>query len=200
MSTRWTWIVGAFSLLSACAGAHYEPRTAHNASESEPAEEKQSLTKGQLTEVASMLDQRGDVVRAEQYWMLALEEGAPADAILPQLIASFVRDRQYRLALQHAEQHLRSHPNAYNLRLLTGALYEAVGNYSAAVEHYQAVAERHGERAEIHYVLGAALLKQGISHSEADASFRKYLDLAPRGRYAEQAQALLLKEPRAALQ
>jgi tetratricopeptide (TPR) repeat protein len=198
MSKHSTWFVAASCLLSACAGVHNEPRTAHEAS-TELAEPKQTLTKGQLTEVASMLDRRGDAVRAEQYWMLALEAGAPADTIMPQLIASFVRDRQYRLALQHAEQHLRSHPNAYNLRLLTGALYEAVGNYAAAVEHYQAVADRHSERPEIHYILGAALLKQGISHSEADASFRKYLDLAPHGRYAEQAKSLLLKEAHAAL-
>jgi tetratricopeptide (TPR) repeat protein len=192
MSTPWTWILGTVSLLSACAGTHYEPRTAGD-------EPRETLSRGQLTEVARVLDKRGDVVRAEQYWRLALDEGADAETVLPQLIASFVRDRQYRLALQHAEDYLRAHPNAHTLRLLSGAIHEALGNYAAAVEQYQLVAERQSERPDVHYVLGAALLKQGISRSEADACFRKYLDLAPHGRHAEQAQALLLKEAHASL-
>lgn len=192
MSAHLMWILGTLSMLGACAGTHYEPRTADD-------EPRETLSQGQLTEVATVLDKRGDVVRAEQYWRLALDEGADAETVLPQLIASFVRDRQYRLALQHAEEHLRVHPNAHTLRLLTGAIHEALGNYSGAVEQYQLVAEQQSDRPDIHYVLGAALLKQGISRSEADACFRTYLDLAPHGRYAEQAQALLLKEAHAAL-
>lgn len=191
-TTHWTWIVGALSLLGACAGTHYEPRTARD-TEPEP------LTRDQLSEVATVLDQRGDVVRAEQYWRLALEQGAEAESVAPRLIAAFIRDRQYRLALQHAEQHLRAHPHAHHLRLLTGAIHEALGNYAAAVEQYELVAAQQPERAEVYYVLGAALLKQGISRTEADRSFRKYLELAPDGRYAEQARALLLKQAHAAL-
>jgi tetratricopeptide (TPR) repeat protein len=193
MSTRWIWTLGVVGLLGACAGTQHDPRSAND-------ESSESLTKGQLTEVATVLEKRGDVVRAEQYWRLALEEGAEAETVLPQLIAAFVRDRQYRLALQLAENYLRVHPNAHTLRLLTGALHEAVGNYSAAVEQYQMVAEQQGQSAEVHYVLGAALLKQGISRTEADTCFRKYLDLAPSGRYAERAQAMLLKEARTSLQ
>jgi tetratricopeptide (TPR) repeat protein len=192
MSAHWTSILGALSLLSGCAGTHYEAHTARD-------EPRETLTQGQLTEVATVLDKRGDVVRAEQYWRLALDNGADAETVLPQLIASFVRDRQYRLALQHAEDYLRAHPNAHTLRLLTGAIHEALGNYSGAVEQYQIVAEHQSERPDVHYVLGAALLKQGISRSEADACFRRYLDLAPHGRYAEQARALLLKEAHASL-
>jgi tetratricopeptide (TPR) repeat protein len=165
----------------------HEPRTARD-------ESRESLTEDQLNEVAGVLEQRGDVVRAEQYWQMALEQGADAETVVPKLVAAFVRDRQYRLALQHAEGYMRQHPNADVLRLLTGAIYEAVGNYAAAVEQYEVVLGRHNARADIYYVLGAALLKQGSSRLEADARFRKYLELAPGGRYAERAQAALLKE------
>ena len=191
MSARWTMIMACLTL-SACAGIQH-PR------EAETEEPSATLTKGQLTEIASVLDKRGDVVRAEQYWRLALDQGADAETVLPQLIAAFVRDRQYRLALQLAQDSLRAHPNAHALRLLTGAIYEAVGNDSAAVEQYQIVVDHHGDRAEVHYLLGAALLKQGVSRSEADACFRRYLELAPAGRYAERARALLLKEAHASL-
>lgn len=192
MSARSTLFLGCLSLLGACAGTLPESRAAR-------AEPREELTNGQLTEVATVLDKQGDVVRAEQYWRLALEAGADAQTVLPQLIASFVRDRQYRLALQHAENYLRAHPNADNLRLLTGAIYEAIGNYSAAVDQYQIVADHDGARPDVHYVLGAALLSQGVNRSEADACFRRYLELAPHGRYAERARALLLKETHASL-
>jgi tetratricopeptide (TPR) repeat protein len=152
------------------------------------------LTQAQLTAVAAVLEERGDVVRAEQYFRLALEQGDDTEAILPQLIAAFVRDKQYRLALAHAQDYLRQHPHADRLRLLTGAIYEAVGNYGAAVEQYELVAQHRPEHAEVHYVLGAALLKQGHSRAEADEQFRKYLELAPTGRYAERAEASVLKQ------
>jgi tetratricopeptide (TPR) repeat protein len=187
MFARWTCVVAMLSCFSACAGMQHQTRSAHD-------EAAEPLTQGQLTEVAGVLDTRGDVVRAEQYWRLALEQGADAETVLPKLLGAFVRDRQYRLALQHAQEYLRAHPNAYTLRLLAGAIYEAVGNYPAAIEQYQIVAERRAERADVHYVLGAALLKQGTDRMEADACFRRYLELAPEGRYAERAQASLLKE------
>lgn len=178
--------MGFVALSAACAGT--QPRSTTAEDETPP------LTEGQLTAVADVLDQRGDVVRAEQYWRLALEQGADANTVLPQLLAAFVRDKQYRLALQHAKEYLRLNPNADGLRLLTGTIYEAVGNYSAAVEQYQIVAARRQAHADVHYVLAEALQKQGSSHMEADAHFRKYLELAPDGRYAERAQASLLKE------
>jgi tetratricopeptide (TPR) repeat protein len=157
-------------------------------------EEAPALTESQLVEVAGALDQRGDVVRAEQYWTLALAQGAHTKLVLPKLMAAFVRDRQYRLALQYASEHLRRHPNDDKLRLLSGTIYEAVGDYPSAVRQYQAVLQQLPLRADVHYLLAEVLLRGGAERAQADLHYRKYLELDPQGLYAERAQASLLKE------
>ena len=53
-----------------------------------------ALSSSQLLEVARELERRGDSLRAEQYYVLALERGAPADQVLPRLLAAYVRDRR----------------------------------------------------------------------------------------------------------
>jgi tetratricopeptide (TPR) repeat protein len=177
----------SIALMGACAGNMPAPEVPEAAA-------RPALTHAQLTEIAAAFEARGDVVRAEQYWRLALQQGAEADKVLPQLLSVFVRDKQYRLALQHAREYLKTYPKSDSLRLLTGAICEAVGDYGAAVEQYQVVATRRGLYADVHYVLAEALVKQGTSLLEADQHFRRYLELAPTGRYAERAQASLLKE------
>lgn len=169
-----------------CAGMSHRPAV--------PQAQAPALTHSQLVEVAGALDQRGDVVRAEQYWTLALAQGARGQVVLPKLMAAFVRDRQYRLALEYANGQLRKHPNDDKLRLLTGAIHEAVGNYPAAAEHYQTVLRRKPQRAEVHYLLAEVLLKGGAERTLADRHYRAYLELEPSGAYAERAQASLLKE------
>jgi len=181
--TRFILLLTCFSV--GCATLQRPPAT--------PQREAAPLTQSQLIEVASALDQRGDLVRAEQYWTLALAQGAQPKHVLPPLMAACLRDRQYRLALQYGNDQLRRHPNDDKLRLLTGTLHEAVGDYPAAVEQYQAVLQQQPTRADVHYLLAQALQKGG-AHAQADLHYRKYIELEPNGAYAERAQASLLKE------
>jgi tetratricopeptide (TPR) repeat protein len=153
-----------------------------------------SLSTAQLIEVAQELERRGDSLRAEQYWMEALDRGAPSDVVLPHLFSAYVRDRQYRLAAQRAEDHLRRHPNSTRVRLLLAALYQAVDDYAQAVRQYRVVVRSEPQRADAHYALATALVEQGHDRSGADEHFRRYLELAPNGAYAERAHAALLKE------
>lgn len=157
-------------------------------------QEGPSLSTAQLIEVAQELERRGDSLRAEQYWMEALERGAPSDVVLPHLFSAYVRDRQYRLAAQRAEDHLRRYPNSTRVRLLLAALYQAVDDYARAVHQYRAVVRSEPQRADAHYALATALVEEGHDRSGADAHFRRYLELAPNGAYAERAHAALLKE------
>lgn len=172
-------------LCAGCASLARPPATAESGAA--------PLTQNQLIEVAGALDQRGDLVRAEQYWTLALAQGAQPKLVLPPLMAACLRDRQYRLALQYGNDQLRRHPNDDRLRLLAGTLHEAVGDYPAAVQHYQTVLQQQPERADVHYLLAQALSKGG-AHAQADLHYRKYIELEPNGAYAERAQASLLKE------
>lgn len=186
MTLRLAAAVALAAVASGCAAAPPKATT--------PQREKPALTDSQLVEVAGALDQRGDVVRAEQYWTLALAQGAQAKLVLPKLMAAFVRDRQYRLALQYASEHLRKHPSDAKLRLLAGAIYEAVGNYPAAVQNYETVLSQEPERSEVHFFLAEALRSSGGDRARADLHYRKYLELEPHGTYAERAEATLLKE------
>ncbi len=157
-------------------------------------QEGPSLSTAQLMEIAQELERRGDSLRAEQYWMEALDRGAPADVVLPHLFTAYVRDRQYRLAAQRAEDHLRRHPNSTRVRLLLAALYQAVDDYARAVRQYRVVVRSEPQRADAHYALATALVEEGHDRNGADVHFRRYLELAPNGAYAERAQAALLKE------
>jgi tetratricopeptide (TPR) repeat protein len=172
--------------LSACAGSQL------SAAEATPA--GASLSTQQLMDVARELERRGDSLRAEQYWMEALDRGAPADDVLPHLFSAYVRDRQYRLAAQRAEDHLRRHPSSTRVRLLLAALYQAVDDYARAVSQYRAVVRVEPTRADVHFALATALVEQGQDRADADEHYRRYLELAPDGLYAERAQAALLKE------
>jgi tetratricopeptide (TPR) repeat protein len=160
----------------------------------QPSADAPALSNTQLLEVARELERRGDSLRAEQYYVLALERGAPADEVLPRLLAAYVRDRQYRLAAQRAEDYLARHPHSVRIRLILAALYEAVGDYSRAVECYQQVVHSQPSGPDAHFALASVLVEQGHDRATADLHFRRYLELAPRGVYAERAEAALLTE------
>jgi cytochrome c-type biogenesis protein CcmH/NrfG len=98
------------------------------------------------------------------------------------------------LAAQRAEDHLRKHPSSTRVRLLLASLYQAVDDYAQAVRQYRAVVQLEPSRASAHYALATALLEEGHDRQSADDHFRRYLELDPRGPYAERAQAALLKE------
>src|SRR5262245_12424084 len=120
------------SATTGCAGVPLE------AAEPDAAKTPQ-LTVAQLLEIADELLRRGDTQRSEQYYMVALERGADGRSVLPRLLSAYVRDRQYRLAAQRAEDHLRKHPNDMAVQVLLAALYQAVADYAQALSAYQAV-------------------------------------------------------------
>jgi tetratricopeptide (TPR) repeat protein len=159
----------------------------------EPARAAQ-LSVEQLLEVASVLEQAGDTVRAEQYLSAALQTGADDARVIPRLLRLYVADGQYRLAIDHAEHHLRRHPRDRALRLFVAALHAAVGADAPAIAHYERALRDQPGNAEAHYALAALLHHGGREPGRADEHFRAYLALEPRGHYAEEARALLLTE------
>lgn len=187
LSTARTVSLGAVLLwLSAC-GAALQPLPTTEA-------EIKPLSREQVLEVAAELERRGDVVRAEQYYRLALTRGAPESAVVPRLLSLYVNARQFRMAILTAEEFLRRHPEHAQTQLLLSALYEAVGDHRRAIDLYRSLIRRMPDNADAHFALAIALRTEGLEPVSADRHFRRYLELNPDGPYAEQAQASLLTE------
>ena len=176
-----------FCVLLGCAHAHGSPS-------SSPRADGTALSPDQMIAIAHELERRGDPQRAQQYVRRAISAGAPEGRLMPWLLRLCVADGQYRLAADYAEDYLRSHPEADELRLLLAALYEAVGRDAAAIEQYERVLARHPDEARAHFALATLLHDGGLGAAEADAHYRAYLALEPHGTQAAEARALLLKE------
>lgn len=152
------------------------------------------LSAAQLVEIAAALELRGDTLRAGQYLSLALERGAEAERIVPRLLRLYVRDGQYRLALDLAENHLRRHPRDLRTRFFLGTLCMGLGMSARAAEHYERVIAADGARADAHFALASLLRAEGRDLGRADTHFRAYLRLSPAGVHAEEARGALLTE------
>lgn len=151
------------------------------------------LTASELMQVAEGAEQMGDTLRAQQYLNAALRAGANEAVVVPKLLRLYIADGQYRVAVEQCEHYLRRHPDDREIRLLLSTLYTAVGENERAVEQYESVLTDAPDDAYAHYALASLLHDQGGASLRADAHFRAYLRIAPRGEHAVEARGLLLK-------
>ena len=150
----------------------------------------------QLVQIAELLAEQGDRVRAAQYYGAARRDGVPAREVLPKLLALYVADGQLRLAIEESEGYLRRHPGDHRIRSCLAALYVAIDAVPEAVQAYEILVRDKPRDAEAHFALGTLLLDTGGQRGRADSHFQSYLALAPRGPHAEEAEAHLLKQIR----
>ena len=135
----------------------------------------------------------GDYTRAEEYLAAALEQGADPRKILPQLIEICVHTGKFRSAIQHAENHLRRHPDDVRTRFVAATLHAALNETREAQKQLQTVIEVRPNEAKAHYALGV-LARDTEDAGAADRHFREYLRIEPNGDHAEEARAALLKK------
>ena len=135
----------------------------------------------------------GDLTRAEQYLAAALDAGASAEATLPLLIHVCTESQRYRVAIAYAENHLRTHPGDLKLRYLVGTLYAGVHDGPSAKAALEAVVLGDPTHAYAHFALAAVLKYRLADPLGADAHYREYLRLSPKGPHADEARASLLK-------
>lgn len=151
-------------------------------------------TAEQLVQVAELAEQTGDPLRAQQYLLAALRAGADEREVVPRLLALYVNDGQYRVAIDQAEHHLRRHPRDQALRLLLSTLYTAVGEEEHAIAEFERVLEKTPNDAYAHFALASLLHDTGGAAERADVHYRAYLELDPHGPHADEARGLLLRE------
>lgn len=150
----------------------------------------------QLVQLAELFAERGDRVRAAQYYSAAQRDGVPAREVLPKLVALYVADGQYRLAIEESEGYLRRHPGDHRIRSCLAGLYVAIDALPEAMRAYELLLRDRPRDPEAHFALGSLLLETGGPRARANDHFQTYLALSPRGPHAEEAEARLLKDLR----
>lgn len=135
----------------------------------------------------------GDNTRAEEYLSAALDQGADPRSVLPLLLEVCISTGRYRSAIQHAEDHLRKHPNDVRTRFVVGTLYVAIGETKDAKSALETVVTATPDDAKAHYALAVLARDNESDVIGADRHFREYLRIEPNGAHAEEARASLLK-------
>jgi tetratricopeptide (TPR) repeat protein len=135
----------------------------------------------------------GDHTRAEEYLAAALDQGADPREVLPLLLNVCVQTGRYRSAIQHAENHLRKHPDDVRTRFVVGTLYAAIGETKDAKSNLETVVTARPDDAKAHYTLAILARDNENDVVGADRHFREYLRIEPNGAHAEEARASLLK-------
>lgn len=133
-------------------------------------------------------ERRGDSVRAEQYWSLALNAGASPQKVLPALLRVCVAGSRLRAAANYAEPYLRNHPEAKELRYLVATLHVSLGQERAARLHLEKLLKEDVTFSDAHYLLG--ILDQASEDPEsALLHFRQYLAVARHGEHAPEVRS-----------
>jgi tetratricopeptide (TPR) repeat protein len=138
----------------------------------------------------------GDLTRGEQYLSAALLQGADVRRVLPLLVHVCVEAGRYRVAADYVHEYMPQDPENPTLHLLAGLLEAAVGDRDVARREYETVLRTNPEDASTHYALAVLLRDDDGDPVAADAHFREYLRLAPRGEHAAEARASLAGEGR----
>jgi Tfp pilus assembly protein PilF len=166
---------------------------------SSPAQKPAETARAQLRD-AKLLVERGraysevgDYTRAEQYFGAALAAGAEPESVLPHLLKACVQSGHLRLASEYAEQHLARDPDRPRLRFLTGAIHAQLGNRATARKHLEQAAAQLPNDANVQFSVATFFRDDLSDRVGADAYFREYLALAPKGEHANEARASLME-------
>jgi tetratricopeptide (TPR) repeat protein len=159
-----------------------------------PTQPSPRMSPQQLFAVARLSEQRGDSLRAQQYYMAAMEQGFDSHQVMPRLLRLYVTDGQYRLAISRAKDVLDEHGDDPVLRMLLAELYRAAELDVPAEHEYQRVLDAQPNNAQAHLELALLLQHAGRDAGRADGHLRAYLALEPNGAGAQDARGRLMKE------
>lgn len=138
--------------------------------------------------------QLGDHLRAQQYFAASIKAGADEKVAVPLLLRACVAQKNYRLAIEYAEQSLARHPKNARLRFLTGALHGMLGENAKARVNLVRAAKELPKDAEVQFSVGVFFRDEAGDIVASDGYFRKYLELDPEGEHVEEAKASLMEK------
>jgi len=157
-----------------------------------PADPVTEVEGDELFARAMSLAQGGDLVRAEQYIVAAMQQGYPEERALPTLLRVCVAASRMRVALGYAEPYLRRNPDDWPLRYLVASIHAGLGDLAAAQSELERVVEGAPDRPKPRYLLAKVLLEQG-EIAAAEGHMRHYLTIAPEGEYAREIEDRLAR-------
>jgi len=138
---------------------------------------------------------RGESVRAEQYLTAAIDRGYPEAEAMPLVIRACVTSGRLSSALGYAEPYLRRHPRDWSLRFLVATLEQGLSRFARARVNLEQVVLDAPDAPDPHFVL-AMLLRDELNEPDiARPLLERYLELAPRGRHADEVHAALAPPP-----
>lgn len=168
----------------------------HDAVSEDRAALKHETSSAELLRKGDASARLGDMTRAEQYFVMAQKAGADEHVVVQRLLVVCVADQRYPVALEYAEQHLRRHPEDWEVKFAAASLKAAAGDLSTAREMMSEVLHEKPSWAEAHYALASVLRQQGDAQALADEHDLQYLKLSPQGTYAEAARDRLRRSAR----
>jgi len=169
------------------------PTTPADKAQADMATFRKEATTANLLDRGKAFASVGDTTRAEEYLAAALDQGADPREVLPILLQVCVQTGRYRSAIQHAENHLRKHPDDLRTRFVVGTLYAGIGETKDAKNALDIVVTARPDDAKAHYTLAILARDNENDVVGADRHFREYLRIEPNGAHAEEARASLLK-------
>lgn len=154
-------------------------------------EESRDAVAIQFLTQAKYWSEKGDSVRAEQYYVAAWQAGYPFREVLPQLLSTCMEGGRLRNALVYIETAQYEEPENAWLKMLSAILLWSLGDSAQAFQKALEVSAAKDAPAEIFYWKGVMFDEYLSDRHAARESFEEYLQREAGGRWSKQAQAYL---------
>lgn len=148
-------------------------------------------TPEKLVERGAAFAEIGDLTRAEQYLVAALDQGAAPRRALPALLRVCVAAGRHRAAIVYAREYAGELSSDAQFEFILALLESAIGESDSAIAHLRGVVRSAPNHAEAHYRLATLLKQQSADDDGVAFHLQEYLRLAPDGKYAAEARATL---------
>lgn len=158
-----------------------------------PSEESKNTVVAQFLTQAKYWSEKGDSVRAEQYYVAAWQAGHPFGEVLPHLLNTCMEGGRLRNALIYIETAQHEAPENAWLKMLSAVLLWSLGDSAQAFQRALEVSAAENAPAEIFYWKGVMFEEYLLDRDAARESFKEYLHRDAQGRWSKQAQAHLAR-------
>ena len=134
----------------------------------------------------------GDLTRAEQYLVAALDQGAPPRRVVPTLLKVCIAASRHRAAIVYAREYGSKLSSDSQFQFILALLEAGLGESESAIAHLRSTVAGTPQHADAHFLLAELLQQQGrTDDDQVESHLREYLRLAPDGPRAEEARSAL---------